>query len=287
MFRKNKLLKNNRKNNNYNGRSSARIDVIEIYNSRVNYINEEDWSEIVAQLSHNPFHYKFYSKISNITSLICKKTKLHQMVTSTAMVFFHKFYLVNIHNFNSFSPIELIAISASCILIASKFTYNLIHLDTIISKICELKTSVDKSQLKNKILQFEFSVLSSCGFDFSIELPYKWIKRLKNKITQNLNTNQFATLWMYILNDTFTLPLCLRFTSATIAMASFVIAIEKIKLSIDVLNVIEENKIEVSISEMKQCVYLINKYIYNKQNDIEIKENYSKEVNRYHTEISI
>ena len=92
MFRKNKLLKNNRKNNNYNGRSSARIDVIEIYNSRVNYINEEDWSEIVAQLSHNPFHYKFYSKISNITSLICKKTKLHQMVTSTAMVFFHKFY---------------------------------------------------------------------------------------------------------------------------------------------------------------------------------------------------
>ena len=63
--------------------------------------------------------------------------------------------------------------------------------------------------------------------------------------------------------------------------------IEKSKLSIDVLNVIEENKIEVSISEMKQCVYLINKYIYNKQSDIEIKENYSKEVNRYHTEISI
>lgn len=219
--------------------------------------------------------------------MICKKTKLTQIVTSTAMIFFHKFYISKIKNVETFSNIDLITISAACILIASKFTYNLIHLDTIIDKICEEKSTVDKKKIKENILSYEFSILSACGFDFNVDLPYKWIKFLKNKITQNFNTNKIMTLWNYYINDTFTLPLCLRFNSATIAMACFAILNEEYSLNFEILNIIEENNINVNINEMKQCVTLINKFIYNKQ--IEIKENMNKstEVNSYNTEISI
>lgn len=181
--------------------------------------------------------------------------------------------------------------ASACILISTKYTNNFIHLDFLAETVCEIlkiKDKKEKQAIKDQIATYEYAILSSCNFDFNIELPYKWIKVLKDKITQNINCNnvaQLVTLWIYYINDSFILPLSLRYDGITITLACFSILNSQFCLGVDVEKFITENNIYTSISHISQCVSMMNTLLF--KNNAKEKEKQCKQINHSNNSIEM
>lgn len=182
-------------------------------------------------------------------------------------------------------------VSSACILISTKYTNNFIHLDFLAETVCEIlkiKDKKEKQAIKDQIATYEYAILSSCNFDFNIELPYRWIKVLKDKITQNINCNnvtQLVTLWIYYINDSFILPLSLRYDGITITLACFSILNSQFGLGVDVEKFITENNIYTSISHITQCVSMMNTLLFN--NNAKEKDKQCKQINNSNSSIEM
>jgi hypothetical protein len=161
----------------------------------------------------------FYNQIHEIISKICKKVKLTQSCISSAMFYFHKFFISK--KFLKDEK-ELYVVCLSCIYIATKSCDELIFID-------ELITCTPYTNIREEIFNCEFVILDKLGFDVNVTLPYKYLLLIKNYLDK-IHSKLFQIAFYYI-NDSFKLPVCLYYEPYMIVLSC--VFLLKINFKID------------------------------------------------------
>lgn len=204
------------------------------------YLREDEWSEVVTHISEDS-NRKAFEKIFKMMNVIwtnIQGTKVSQLVISTAMIYFHRYFLIN--NFEIERDIDKILICSSCLFIAVKSTNSFLHLEKMVETVWNLinKKSpgkYSKDFIAEGILSHEFLVLSSFGFDCNWDLPYLFIPKIKNVIASSIKADlhKVCTLWTYYINDSYVLPICLYYTPEVIAFSTLGLLCEVHNIKID------------------------------------------------------
>ena len=72
---------------------------------------------------------------------------------------------------------------------------------------------IDINKINKKIIQKEFDLLASIGFNVEIDSPFQIFHKLKNYLSKSeVNSNNIIILLNYIVKDSFILPLSLYYT---------------------------------------------------------------------------
>ncbi len=243
------------------------------------YLTEDDWKKyFLPRLFEDNESYinelKFIKNIYSIMSFINSKLKVsNQIILSTSMVYFHKYYIKKLKNIIiNLSLIDKLIICGSCIFIATKITNNLIRIsliiniikDIIINKLSNL--NLDNETIKKMIFEKEFDILNSLEFCSNVELPYKFVLRLKNYFEENINISSdilIKSCCQYI-NDSFFFPVSLFYTPNTISISCINIMKEKFNLvDINLNHIISLSEYKIDLNELNEC-YLILKKLFNK-----------------------
>ena len=202
----------------------------------------------------------FYNQIHEIITRICKEVKLTQSCISSAMFYFHKFFI-----FKKFlkDEKELHIVCLSCIYIAIKSCDELIFIDDLI-------TYTPYTNIREEIINCEFVILNILGFDVNVTLPYKYLLRIKNYL-DNLNSKLFQIAFYYI-NDSFKLPVCLFYEPYMIALSC--VYLLKINFKIDLPNINEGINWYCSVSNNVDINEVITlSHFLNKINKIDSENN--------------
>lgn len=142
-----------------------------------------------------------------------------QSCLSTAMVFFHKFFLykkVFSHDYTKYLT------CCTCVFLSLKVSNLMVPLDKLIDNFLILyfrdkykKLSINEkliSEISNKIFQIEFEILNAIGFDLNVDLPYQYIYLMKSYFQENFQAefyNRFILIITSFINDSFKIPVCL------------------------------------------------------------------------------
>jgi hypothetical protein len=146
-------------------------------------------------------------------------------------------------------------ICTSCVFLSSKTSNQLIKIEKLIKILIPLMTHVNlkEEELESLLLNWEFEILNSIGFDLEVSLPYPHLFKLR-PILEGC-PESFLKYCIWFINDSFTLPVCLFFSPEVIAKASILLLREKVKLKIDVSSLFN--------SEVQKAADIIS-LIYNK-----------------------
>ena len=243
------------------------------------YLTEDDWKKyFLPRLFEDNESYinelKFIKNIYSIMSFINSKLKVsNQIILSTSMVYFHKYYIKKLKNIIiNLSLIDKLIICGSCIFIATKTTNNLIRISLIINIIKDIiintlsNLNLDNETIKKMIFEKEFDILNSLEFCANVELPYKFVLRLKNYFEENINISSdilIKSCCQYI-NDSFFFPVSLFYTPNTISISCINIMKEKFNLvDINLNHIITLSEYKIDLNELNEC-YLILKKLFNK-----------------------
>ena len=243
------------------------------------YLTEDDWKKyFLPRLFEDNESYinelKFIKNIYSIMSFINSKLKIsNQIILSTSMVYFHKYYIKKLKNIIiNLSLIDKLIICGSCIFIATKTTNHLIRISLIINVIKDIiihklsNLNLDNESIKKMIFEKEFDILNSLEFCANVELPYKFVLRLKNYFEENINISSdilIKSCCQYI-NDSFFFPVSLFYTPNTISISCINIMKEKFNLvDINLNHIISLSEYKIDLNELNEC-YLILKKLFNK-----------------------
>jgi hypothetical protein len=174
---------------------------------------------------------KYYDDIHTFVTRLCLNEKLHQSCISTAMVFFHKYFIFK-KGFEN--DLEKYLTCSSCILLAVKVCNQLTPLEELVNLFLRqyirqnnLPVSIDDQlvfETCEKLCSIEFQVLNSIGFDLNVELPYKYVYNMKFYYFDYLKNSKLLVITNNFINDSFKLPLCLYYDPLLIALASLYLA---------------------------------------------------------------
>ena len=240
------------------------------------YLTKEDWSNLILSKLNNEelFKQEFLElyKIYNIIHLFCRKIynkpNEQQIILIATQIIFHKYRIVSNFSLKEYSSEELYIIFGSCLFIAQRAVNILkIKIDNIsffIKQLINKKNptiNVDINDLNKKIIQKEYGILISIGFNIEIDSPFLFFHKLKNFISKSeLNSANFITLLNYIINDSFILPLSLYYTPNIITISCVQILREKYNLKfINIKELISLSEYQITNEEIDQCAYLIGK----------------------------
>ena len=240
------------------------------------YLTKEDWSNLILSKLNNEelFKQEFLElyKIYNIIHLFCRKIynkpNEQQIILIATQIIFHKYRIVSNFSLKEYSSEELYIIFGSCLFIAQRAVNILkIKIDNIsffIKQLINKKNltiNVDINDLNKKIIQKEYDILISIGFNIEIDSPFLFFNKLKNFISKSeLNSANFITLLNYIINDSFILPLSLYYTPNIITISCVQILREKYNLKfINIKELISLSEYQITNEEIDQCAYLIGK----------------------------
>ena len=240
------------------------------------YLTKEDWSNLILSKLNNEelFKQEFLElyKIYNIIHLFCRKIynkpNDQQIILIATQIIFHKYRIVSNFSLKEYSSEELYIIFGSCLFIAQRAVNILkIKIDNIsffIKQLINKKNptiNVDINDLNKKIIQKEYDILISIGFNIEIDSPFLFFNKLKNFISKSeLNSANFITLLNYIINDSFILPLSLYYTPNIITISCVQILREKYNLKfINIKELISLSEYQITNEEIDQCAYLIGK----------------------------
>ena len=240
------------------------------------YLTKEDWSNLILSKLNNEelFKQEFLElyKIYNIIHLFCRKIynkpNEQQIILIATQIIFHKYRIVSNFSLKEYSSEELYIIFGSCLFIAQRAVNILkIKIDNIsffIKQLINKKNltiKVDINDLNKKIIQKEYDILISIGFNIEIDSPFLFFNKLKNFISKSeLNSANFITLLNYIINDSFILPLSLYYTPNIITISCVQILREKYNLKfINIKELISLSEYQITNEEIDQCAYLIGK----------------------------
>ncbi len=181
----------------------------------------------------NPEVLRFYDDIHSFTTKIILNLKLPKIAAkqnagghmeaqsclSTAMVFFHKYFLLKkvfSHEYTKYLT------CCTCIFLSLKVSNLIVPLDKLIDNFLVLyfrdkykKLSINEkliSEISNKMFQIEFEILNTIGFDLNVDLPYNYIYSMKAYFQQNFQAefyNRFILIITSFINDSFKIPVCL------------------------------------------------------------------------------
>ena len=199
---------------------------------------------------------------------IYTKQNEQQMVLIATQTIFHKFRICSDFSLQKYSTEELYIIFGACLFIGQRAINILkIKIDNIsffIKQLINKKNptiNVDINDLNKKIIQKEYDILISIGFNIEIDSPFLFFNKLKNFISKSeLNSANFITLLNYIINDSFILPLSLYYTPNIITISCVQILREKYNLKfINIKELISLSEYQITNEEIDQCAYLIGK----------------------------
>ena len=238
------------------------------------YLTKEDWNNFFLPKlfeDNNSFdnELKFIKNIYKIMTFINSKIKnSKQIILSTSMIYFHKYYIQNLINYNNLTPLDKLIISGSCIFLATKSTNFLIRVSVIVNIIMEIlknklpNINFENEKIKEMIFEKEFEILKSMEFCLNVELPYKFILKLKNYFENNTNisTEILIKSCCQYINDLIFFPISLYYTPNTIAISCVKLMKEKFNLvDINMNDVISLSEYKIDLKELNECFLIIQK----------------------------
>jgi hypothetical protein len=214
--------------------------------------------------------YKINNAFNIFTRKIYTKQSEQNNVFIAAEIIFHKYAVCSKFHFNEYSPEELYILLGACIYIGQRAINILnIKIDNISFFIKQLinkknqnqTNNVDIKDLNKKIIQKEYDILTSIGFNIEIDSPFFFFNKLKNYISKfELNSANFITLLNYIIKDSFILPLSLYYTPNVITISCVQTLREKYNLNfINLKEIISLSEYSIDDTEIQQCALLIKK----------------------------
>jgi len=146
--------------------------------------------------------------------------KLERKVTSTASVYFHRFFL-----FHSFTTHDRFTVAVACIFLAAKVEESAIRLKDIVHKYYEVRhhgifpDETTVREFHKKVILIERLVLNTLNFDLYVTHPnvYGKLKELKNFIPEENKLDVMQTAINFV-NDSYRSTLCLQYTPNQIAI---------------------------------------------------------------------
>ena len=238
------------------------------------YLTKEDWNNFfLPKLFEDNNSYdnelKFIKNIYNIMTFINSKIKnSKQIILSTSMIYFHKYYIQNLINYKNLTPLDKLIISGSCIFLATKSTNYLIRVSVIVNIIMDIlknklpNINYESEKIKEMIFEKEFEILKSMEFCLNVELPYKFILKLKNYFENNTNISSeilIKSCCQYI-NDLIFFPISLYYIPNIIAISCVKLMKEKFNLvDINMNDVISLSEYKIDLKELNECFLIIQK----------------------------
>ena len=240
------------------------------------YLTKEDWSNLILSKLNNEdlFKqeflelYKIYSMIHFFSRKIYTKQNEQQMVLITTQIIFHKYRICSDFALKKYSSEELYIIFGACLFIGQRAINILkIKIDNIsffIKQLINKKNptiNVDINDLNKKLIQKEYDILTSIGFNIETDSPFLFFNKLKNYLSKSdLNSANFITLLNYIIKDSYILPLSLYFTPNIITISCVKILREKYNLKfINIKELISLSEYKINEEEIQECASLIEK----------------------------
>lgn len=212
---------------------------------------------------------EYYDDIHTFITRLCLAEKLPQSCISSAMVFFHKYFILK----KVFSNVlEKYLTCASCILLSVKVCNQLTPLEELVKSF--LKVYVRQTHITNivvddpqlvfetceKLCLLEFEILSAVGFDLNLDLPYKYVHQMKFYFFDYLKNPKLIIITTNFINDSFKLPLCLYYDPILISLACLYLASVYFKVHlVDTKDGIKWYNILDKFVELKQVVALSEK----------------------------
>ena len=238
------------------------------------YLTKEDWNNFfLPKLFEDNNSYdnelKFIKNIYNIMTFINSKIKnSKQIILSTSMIYFHKYHIQNLINYKNLTPLDKLIISGSCIFLATKSTNYLIRVSVIVNIIMDIlknklpNINYESEKIKEMIFEKEFEILKSMEFCLNVELPYKFILKLKNYFENNTNISSeilIKSCCQYI-NDLIFFPISLYYIPNIIAISCVKLMKEKFNIiDINLNDVISLSEYKIDLNELNECFLIIQK----------------------------
>ena len=248
------------------------------------YLTREDWGKyILPKLNDNKSFQDEINQIKksqNIMIFILGKIfqnakhsqiKTKQKILYCSMVFYYKYILFNGISLKDLDPIERLIICSTCIFLGCKaITQKIFNIQNFSSIIYESLNNLNKKlveeKIKDGIMQKEFDLLISIGFDITIEVPYSYFPMFQNYLKKCTEAKDFVLSEIYdLLNEyvqnTMLFPLYLHYSSYEIFFGCIYLIRQKKKIFnfIDLNELIKLTKTEIDVDNICQCSKIISK----------------------------
>jgi hypothetical protein len=240
------------------------------------YLTKKDWSNLIlSKLSkEESFKEEFLElyKVYNIINLFSRKiyTKANEQLNAfiAAQIIFHKYRICSNFSLSKYSSEELYIIFGAFLFIGQRAINILkIKIDNISFFIKQLiikknpNNKVDINELNKKIIQKEYDILTSIGFNIEIDSPFHFFYKLRNYLSKSeVNSANFITLLNYIVKDSFILPLSLYYTPNVITISCIKTLRERYNL--EFINIKELTSLSdyiIDEEDIDQCASFIRK----------------------------
>lgn len=209
-------------------------------------------------------------------------TKLDRRVTSTASVFFHRFFL-----FHAFTTHDRFQVAVACLFLAAKVEESAVRLKDIVRRYYEIRHSGNFpdektiGEFQKCIILVERLILNTLNFDLYVVHPNisGKFKDLKNYIPDERKHDALQTAVNFV-NDSYRSTLCLQYQPQQIAIAMLyltmvVLAIKPVTRSnvysdISWINLVEKEIDQITLRNI--CFEILDLYELTADKALKIKD---------------
>ena len=248
------------------------------------YLTREDWGKyILPKLNDDEYFQEELNQIKKCQNIIIfildkifknakhSQIKTKQKILYCSMVFYYKYILFNEISPKDLDKIERLIICSTCIFLGCKAitqkTFNIQNFSSIIyESLNNLNEKLVEEEIKDEIIQKEFDLLISLGFDITIEVPYSYFPMFQNYLKKCKEAKDFVLSEIYdLLNEyvqnTMLFPLYLHYSSYEIFFGCIYLIRQKKKIFnfIDLNELIKLTKTEIDVDNICQCSKIISK----------------------------
>ena len=248
------------------------------------YLTGEDWGKYILPKINDDESFKEelnqIKKCQNIILFILGKIfknakpsqiKNKQKILYCSMVFYYKYILFNGISLKDLDQIERLIICSACIFLGCKAitqkTFNIQNFSSIIyESLNNLNKKLLEEEIKDEIIQKEFDLLISLGFDITIQVPYSYFPLFQNYLKKCNEAKDYILSEIYnLLNEyvqnSMLFPLYLHYSSYEIFLGCIYLIKQKKKIFnfIDLNELIKLAKTEIDVDNICQCSKYISK----------------------------
>ena len=244
------------------------IFFILFYILRMHCLSKDEWCDILSQLYNAPFHKDNFVKVSNALTQINISVKYNkQLITSTALMVYGKYYVIQHINTlkRQLSNEEVVYYACACFFIATKITNYLCSVDTVIKAVGVGERN--KQHVKKEVLRLEMEILIKINFEVNFDMAYNYVKVIKDGIYGVDMDMECVRTWVYYINDSFLIPLYVRYSAFVIALACLQMVMVHFNKEFDVKEVVCKGEWDtlVDVEEVEECVGIIKELIYSEE----------------------
>jgi hypothetical protein len=248
------------------------------------YLIREDWGKyILPKLNEDESFQEELNQIKKCQNIILfilgkifknakhSQIKTKQKILYCSMVFYYKYILFNGISLKDLDKIERLIICSTCIFLGCKAitqkTFNIQNFSSIIyESLNNLNKKLLEEEIKDEIIQKEFDLLISLGFDITIQVPYSYFPLFQNYLKKCNEAKDYILSEIYnLLNEyvqnSMLFPLYLHYSSYEIFLGCIYLIKQKEKIFnfIDLNELIKLTKNEIDVDNICQCSKYISK----------------------------